>query len=166
MLPCHGCYVCGTWRSKEVGGWKLSYGGKGKSQKQEKLLWGTIRKLPKELTTDLLYLELPAYFILLWCKKNIYILHKILLTEVWINFSSWIFYLHYWFFINIGMASEWAFAFLDTVVIIICLLCSWNVNHSNQNPSFFSCARSRIHLFKIQNSATFHYIVMTIVIGK
>ena len=30
MLPCHNCYVCGTWRSKEVGGINLSYGGKRK----------------------------------------------------------------------------------------------------------------------------------------
>ena len=60
MLPCHSCFICGTWRSKEVGGLKLSYGGKGKSHKQEELLWGAIKKLPKELTTELLYLELPT----------------------------------------------------------------------------------------------------------
>ena len=31
MLPCHSCYICGTWRSKEVasGFLKLSYGGQG-----------------------------------------------------------------------------------------------------------------------------------------
>ena len=39
---------------------KLSYRGKGKSHKQEELLWGAIKKLPKELTTELLYLELPT----------------------------------------------------------------------------------------------------------
>ena len=38
----------------------LSFRGKGKSHKQEELLWGTIKKLPKELTTELLYLELPT----------------------------------------------------------------------------------------------------------
>ena len=27
MLSCHSCYICGTWRSKEVGCLKLSYGG-------------------------------------------------------------------------------------------------------------------------------------------
>ena len=37
----------------------LLYRGKGKSLKQEELLWGTIKKLPWELTTELLYLELP-----------------------------------------------------------------------------------------------------------
>ena len=39
---------------------KLSYGGKGKSHRQEALLWGAIKKLPKELTSELLYLELPT----------------------------------------------------------------------------------------------------------
>ena len=53
--------------SKEVGGSKLSYGGKGKSHKQEDLLRVAIKKLPMELTTDILYLELPTYFSLLWC---------------------------------------------------------------------------------------------------
>ena len=34
---------------------------KGKSPKQEELLWGVaIKKLPKELITELLYLELPT----------------------------------------------------------------------------------------------------------
>ena len=27
MLPCHSCYIYGTWRSKEVGSLKSSYGG-------------------------------------------------------------------------------------------------------------------------------------------
>ena len=52
----------GTWRSKEVvrSFLNLSYGGKGKNHKQEERLWGSIKKLPKELTTELLYLELPT----------------------------------------------------------------------------------------------------------
>ena len=44
MIPCHSCCICGTWRSKEVGGLKLSNGGKGKSHKQEELLLGIIKK--------------------------------------------------------------------------------------------------------------------------
>ena len=77
MLPSHSWYICGTWRSKEVGGLSLSYGGKEKScNKQEELLWGAIRKLPIKLTTELLYPELPALFNLLWCKK-IYALDNI-----------------------------------------------------------------------------------------
>ena len=47
-------------RVKEVEDLMLSYGGKGKSYKQEELLWSTIKKLPKKLTTELLYLELPT----------------------------------------------------------------------------------------------------------
>ena len=43
MWPFHSCYVCETWRSKEVGGLKLSYGGKEKSHKQENLLCGAIK---------------------------------------------------------------------------------------------------------------------------
>ena len=80
MLHCHSCYYCGTWGSKEVGGLKLSYGVKRKNHKQEELLWGAIRKLPRKLTTELLYLDLPAYFSLLWC-KNIYARHRFLLTK-------------------------------------------------------------------------------------
>ena len=38
----------------------LSYEGNVKSHKQEEILWGAIKKLPKELTTELLYLELPT----------------------------------------------------------------------------------------------------------
>ena len=72
MLPCHNCYICGTWRSKEVGGLKLSYGGQG----EKPLTRGAIKKLPRELTTELFYLELPTYFSLFWCKKA-YALHMI-----------------------------------------------------------------------------------------
>ena len=74
MLPCHNLWDLEEQRGR--GFLNLSYGGKGKSHKQEELLWGAIRELPRELTTELLYLELPAYFSLLWCKK-IYALHKI-----------------------------------------------------------------------------------------
>ena len=62
MLPCHSYYICGTWRSKEVA-WnflKVSYRGREKSHKREELLWANIKKLLKELTTKLLYLELPT----------------------------------------------------------------------------------------------------------
>ena len=48
MWPFHSCYVCGTWRSKEVGGLKLSYGGKGeKPQTREPFMWRH-KKLPRE----------------------------------------------------------------------------------------------------------------------
>ena len=41
MLPFHGCYVCGIWGSKEVGGLKSSYREKGKSHKEGEFLWGS-----------------------------------------------------------------------------------------------------------------------------
>ena len=69
-LPFHNCYICGTWRSKEVGGLMLSYGGKGKATKRGTFM-GSHKKIPRELTTELLYLELPTYFSLLRC-NNIY----------------------------------------------------------------------------------------------
>ena len=59
------------------------------------------------------------------------------IRKAWINFYSWNFHLHYWFFINLWMTTEWAFAFLSTAIIIFCLMYSLNIPHSNQNPSFF-----------------------------
>ena len=44
----------------EVGG-QLSYEGKGKSHKQEDILWDAIKKLRRKLTAELLFLELPSY---------------------------------------------------------------------------------------------------------
>ena len=42
MFFCQSCYICGTWRSKKVGGLKLSCRGKERSHKQKKLLLGAI----------------------------------------------------------------------------------------------------------------------------
>ena len=58
MLPCHKLWDLEEQRGRDF--LNLSYGGKGKSHKQEELLWRAIKKLPKELTTELLYLELPT----------------------------------------------------------------------------------------------------------
>ena len=53
--------ICGIWRSRGSYGFlKFILRREGKSHKQEELLWGTIKKLPKELTTELLCLELPT----------------------------------------------------------------------------------------------------------
>ena len=121
--------------------------GRGKATNKRNFYRDRIRKLPRQLTAELLSLELTAYFSLLWC-KNIYALHKILsywqlISKVWIIFSSWIFfYVDYWFFINLRMTTEWAFAFLNTAVIIFCLMYCLNIPRSNQNlcktqyPSF------------------------------
>ena len=70
MLPCHNLWDLEKQRGRVF--LNLSYGGKGKSHKQEELLWGAIKKLPKKLTTELLYLELPT--ISASCS---YALHKI-----------------------------------------------------------------------------------------
>ena len=58
MLLCHNLWYLAEQRSR--GFLNLSYGVKGKSHKQEELLWGVIKKLPKELITELLCLELPT----------------------------------------------------------------------------------------------------------
>ena len=58
MLPCHNLWDLEMQRGR--GFLNLSYGGKGKSQKEEELLLSAIKKLPKELTTELLRLELPT----------------------------------------------------------------------------------------------------------
>ena len=48
-------------RSKEVGVFLIYHTEEsGKNHKQEELLWGAKKELPKELTTELLHLELPT----------------------------------------------------------------------------------------------------------
>ena len=143
MLSCHSCYICGTWKNKEVGDLKLSYGGNGKNHKPEELLWGAIKKKYSG-SWPLNYSIWNYWSILVSCGVKRYMHYiRFLLTETsyirkaWINFYSWNFYLHYWFFINMRMATEWAFAFLNTAIIIFCLIYSLNIPHSNQNPSFF-----------------------------
>ena len=58
MLPCHNLWDLDE--QKGMGFLNLSCRGIGKSHKQEELLWDAIKKLPKELTTELLNLELPT----------------------------------------------------------------------------------------------------------
>ena len=58
MLPCRNLRDLEEKRGRVF--LNLSYAGKGKIHKQEELLWGAIKKLFKELTTELLYLELPT----------------------------------------------------------------------------------------------------------
>ena len=113
--------ICGTWRSKEVatGFLNLSYRGKGKSHKQEELLWGAIKKLPKELTTELLYLELPTISASCGVKSYMHYI-RFLLTKtssakfesifplgsisIYIHLGS-IFYFH--FFTNLEITTGW-----------------------------------------------------------
>ena len=139
MLPFHSCYICRTWGSKEVGGSKLSFWGKGKSHKQEDLLRVAIKKLPRELTTDILNLELPTYFSLLWC-SNIYAQHKIpsywnLINKVWINFSN----ICIIDFLSIckWQLNEYLIFLTLPFLNIFCLMYSLHIPHNNQNRSFF-----------------------------
>ena len=79
MLPCHNLWDLEEQRGR--GFLNLSYGGKGKSHKQEELLWGAIKKLPKELITELHYLELPT--ISASCGVKIYMHYiRYLLTKI------------------------------------------------------------------------------------
>ena len=139
MLPRHNLWDLEEQRGR--GFLNLSYGGKGKSHKQEELLWGAIKKLPKELTTELHYLELPT--ISASCGVKIYMHYiRFLLTKTHKQISLNQFFLLdlflftlLIFFINLQMTTEWAFAFLNTAVIIFCLRYSLNIPH--QTPSFF-----------------------------
>ena len=56
MSPCHNLWDLEEQRDR--GFLNLSHGEKGKSHKQDERFWGAIKKLPKELTTEVLYLEL------------------------------------------------------------------------------------------------------------
>ena len=59
MLPCHSCYIYGTWRTNNIEGLKLSYGRKGKKSQRGSIFVGPIshKKLPGELTPQLVYLN-------------------------------------------------------------------------------------------------------------
>ena len=86
MLPCHNLWDLEEERGR--GFLNLSYGGKG------------IKKLPKELTTELLCLELTTISASCGVKRYMHYI-RFLLTKTHkqrsLNqFSSWIyFYLHY-----------------------------------------------------------------------
>ena len=81
MLPFHSFYICGTWRSKEAGGCNVIIRREGEKPQKEELLLGSIKKLPRELTTELLYLESPTYLSLLWCKNICTTYIRFLLTK-------------------------------------------------------------------------------------
>ena len=80
MLSCHSCYIYLLDLEEQRGrGFKVVIWREGKRPQTRGTLMGRHKKTShREMTTDteLLYLELPAYFSLLWCKK-IYAIHKI-----------------------------------------------------------------------------------------
>ena len=58
MLPCRGCYIYGTWRSKKIGVFESYHTEeRGKTTSKRGTLWGAMKNLPKELNTELFYLE-------------------------------------------------------------------------------------------------------------
>ena len=50
--------------------------------------------------------------------------------------------LHYWFFINLQISTEWEFVFLNTNIIILSLIYSLNIPLSNPNISSHRSDRS------------------------
>ena len=69
MLPCHVVIFVGPGVERGKGFIVIIRREGEKQQKQEELLRGSIKILLRALTTELLYLELPTYFRLLWYKK-------------------------------------------------------------------------------------------------
>ena len=59
MLLCHSCYIYGTWKSKDGGGLKSSYGGKLEGKGSHKVKGGGHVLLEVDLSAILS--ELPAY---------------------------------------------------------------------------------------------------------
>ena len=86
-------------------------------------------------------------------------------NKVWVSFSPWIIVYSTDFFINLQMATEWKFAFLNTAMIIFCILL---LQYSSQYPKciIFSCWPLRIYFFKIHNLATFHHTVVVVMFWK
>ena len=104
---------------------------------------GRHKKPSKELTTELLYLELSTVSVSCGVKRYMHYIRFLLTnTSKAKKFESIfplgsIFFYIIDFFINLQMETEQAFAFLNTAVIIFSLRYSLNIPH--QTPSFFLC---------------------------
>ena len=72
--------------------------------------------------------------------------------KVWISFSPGI------FFTNLLMTTEWAFAFLNIVIIVFCLIYSLNIPHSNQNLPFFPFGGSQRNYNHRKTILTFLFV--------
>ena len=67
----HSCFIYGTWRSKEVGGLKSSYGGKLRGAGATyKVREGRAIFMGQLTPQSAIPSELPTYFGLFWCKKS------------------------------------------------------------------------------------------------
>ena len=76
MLPCHSFYSCGTWRSKEVGFFKVIIRREGGKPQTRGTFTGRHKKTTQGADQWTTLSGITYYFSLLWCKK-IYALHKI-----------------------------------------------------------------------------------------
>ena len=103
---------------------------------------GCHKKTTQELTTELHCLELPTITVSCGVKKfeSIFPLRYIFIYIIE-------------FFINLQITTEWAFAFLNTAIIMFCLRYSLNIPHHSllcktQHPSFQNSDFSNISLHR------------------
>ena len=90
--------------------------------------------------------------------KTTWALDSLRKTKVWVSFSldHFLQYQYWFFFVNLQMTTEWEFAFLNTAIIIFCLIYSLNILYSIYSKSIiFSCWPLSINFFKIHNLTTF-----------
>ena len=59
MLPCHSCYIYGTWKNRNVEGLKSSYGGKNCKPHRGSIFMGAhpIIKIPGKFSSQLVHLN-------------------------------------------------------------------------------------------------------------
>ena len=135
-MPCHRCYINETWWSKGGG----DFYGRPPSHK----------KLSGELTPQLVllsYLPVSASFGVKRVMHYItfFVIKTLALRQLGKNqslnqfFSSGSSFTLLIFFISLQITNERAFAFLNTAIIMFCLIYSLNIPHSITNPSFFFC---------------------------
>ena len=133
-------------------------GGSWRGKPQSQRGWWGGGNLCGGVDTSVILSELPTYFRLCWCKRSSMICttkhsfllkpHKHYAASLVKNQSlNQFFYLHlllhYWLlYQSFNHHENENFLFLNTVIIIFCLIFSLNIPHSNQNPSFFYVERS------------------------
>ena len=101
MLPCHNFWDLEEQRGR--GSLNLSYGEKRKSHKQEELLWNAKKTLPKELTTELLNLELPTISVSCGVKRYMHYIRFLLTKNSYYEFVLCEFKTHYEFKTHLPM---------------------------------------------------------------
>ena len=181
MLLYISCYIYATGRGKEVGDLTSSYEGKlergvevwaTKSKWWELeggqiLLW--IWPLSYSVRTNYLLQPLlvqkefnDVHYITFLLLSNLISgrqLGKNHFESVFLLRSS--FTLQSLFFINLHMTTEWEFRFLNAAIIIFCLICSFNIPHGDQNPSYFPVKRSVFMSSKFTFWRHFDHTILT-----